>query len=99
MAENLVYVDKELKDLIPNFFQNRRDEIADIRNALAEHDLETVEKIGHNIKGVGGGYGFDYVTELGANIEKAASEGDTLLLDQIVKELEEYLENVEIIYQ
>lgn len=99
MAKSIVYVDQDLQDLIPIFLENRYEEINKIKSAISEKDFETIKKIGHTIKGVGGGYGFDYVTELGYKIEKAAKISDEHLLIELINELETHLNNVEIVYE
>ena len=99
MSKNIVYVDQDLQDLIPMFLENRYEEINKIKSAITEKDFETIKKLGHTIKGVGGGYGFDYVTELGYKIEEAAKINDEESLLELVTELENHLKNVEIVYE
>jgi hypothetical protein len=50
------------------------------------------------MKGAGGGYGFDYISEIGAAIEKAAKENNIEDLRRWVGELSIYLEKVEVVY-
>ena len=69
-----VIVERDLQDLIPNFIQRRHDDLEKLREALATGDFETVRVIGHSMKGTGGGYGFDEISEFGAAIEKAAKD-------------------------
>jgi HPt (histidine-containing phosphotransfer) domain-containing protein len=92
-----VLVSGELRDLIPRFLDNRRLEVRQLRDAIARNDLEAARRIGHGLKGVGGGYGFDAITRLGAEIEHCARAGG-VGLDALVRDLAEYLENVDITY-
>jgi|GEM_PF-236819 hypothetical protein len=55
------------------YLQNLLDEIFD--DHLPNHNLPKIQKFGHNVKGTGGGYGFDEFTEAGKNIEFAARDG------------------------
>ena len=99
MTDYKAYVDQDLEVLIPGFMDNRRDEIDSLRDLLRQEDFSAIENLGHAIKGTGGGYGFDKITDLGAEIEEASKDRDSELLKQLIIDLEEYLDNVEIIYQ
>jgi hypothetical protein len=50
------------------------------------------------MKGAGGGYGFDRVTELGREIEKAAKEKDADRCRALNEELAELMANTEIVF-
>ncbi|MCX5849313.1 MAG: Hpt domain-containing protein [Deltaproteobacteria bacterium] len=94
----IVHVDNDLADLIPGYLFNRKKDIAAIHDALEKKDLETIRILGHSMKGSGGGYGFENITDIGMLIEKAAKEGrDEDILLQI-KRLEDYLLQVEVLY-
>jgi HPt (histidine-containing phosphotransfer) domain-containing protein len=92
-----VEVSGELRDLIPRFLANRRVEVGQLGDAIARRDFEAARRIGHGLKGVGGGYGFAQITRLGAGIEQCARAGGAGL-EALARELAEYLENVDIIY-
>jgi HPt (histidine-containing phosphotransfer) domain-containing protein len=92
-----VQVSDELRDLIPRFLANRRLEVRQLGDAIARRDLEAARRIGHVLKGVGGGYGFDEITRLGTAIEKCARAGGAGL-EELARELAEYLESVDITY-
>ncbi|MFO7818654.1 MAG: Hpt domain-containing protein [Halanaerobacter sp.] len=94
-----VPVDQDLKALIPIFMDNREEDITKLKELLAESDLEGIKRVGHNLKGTGGGYGFDKITELGRQIEEAAKEENEDSLEELIAELEIYLEEVEITYE
>lgn len=94
----LVHVDHDLADLIPGYLANREKDIAAIHNALEKKDLETIRILGHSMKGSGGGYGFETITEIGMLMEKAAKEGRDEDISLQVKRLEDYLRQVEIVY-
>jgi DNA-binding response OmpR family regulator len=56
----------------PAFLANRSLDAEKMRAALAIRDFAVVQRIGHNCKGIGKGYGFALISEIGARIEKAA---------------------------
>jgi HPt (histidine-containing phosphotransfer) domain-containing protein len=92
-----VRVPSELRHLIPRFLENRRDEIDQLRGAMARRDFEEARKIGHTLKGAGGGYGFHEITRLGGEIERLAVRGEDLA--GLVDTLAEYLAGVEITFE
>ncbi len=65
MEKIVVQVDADLEDLIPGYLQNRRQEVDSILQALENQDFEAIRVLGHTMKGTGGGYGFDAITEMG----------------------------------
>ena len=101
MSENniIVHIDIDLEDLIPGFLDNRQKDIQKLEQALENQDFETLRSIGHNLKGVGGGYGFHDMTILGAAIEESAKENKLDIVNENVKKLSHYLSSIEIIYE
>ena len=74
MVEKIeVRIDPDLKDLIPGFLDNRAVDVAKMRDLLQRQDFAQIHLIGHSMKGAGGGYGFDRITEIGAAIGKCCS--------------------------
>jgi histidine phosphotransfer protein HptB len=91
-----VQVDREIQDLVPTFLANRQRDLTALGAALKAQDFNTIRIIGHNLKGVGGGYGFHEITEIGALIEKAGKEAQTETLSELVARYGRYLEAVEV---
>lgn len=94
----IVQVDPDLADLIPGYLAHRKMDIAAIREALDKNDLDTVRILGHSMKGSGGGYGFQTITDIGGVLEKAAQEGLNDRIRVQIERLEEYLRQIEIVY-
>lgn len=95
----IVHVDEDLEDLIPGFLNNRRKDIEAMRSALKEGDFEKIRSLGHSMKGAGGGYGFDLITDIGRDLEISAREGDVEKINQKVDTLARFLESVEVVYE
>jgi HPt (histidine-containing phosphotransfer) domain-containing protein len=93
-----VNVDPDIRDLIPGFLENRYNDIQSMRDALAKTDFETIRILGHSMKGAGGGYGFDGITDIGAELERAAKVKDTAEITRGIEELASYLSRVEVVY-
>ncbi len=50
------------------------------------------------MKGAGGGYGFDPITDYGAALEQAALEEDAVRIERAVAALADYLARVEPVF-
>lgn len=94
----IVHIDPDLEDLIPNYLAKRRKDCEKILAALDKNDLETIRILGHDMKGSGGGYGFDAITEIGALLEKSAKEADAEGITREISRLSVYLQQVEVVY-
>jgi len=79
---------------VPQFLQNRRKDVTAMRDALAREDWKTVERLGHNMRGTGAGYGFQAITDLGESIEREARRADTTASCHWVDELSTFLDRV-----
>ena len=96
--EVVVTVDSLFKDVIPSFLDDIRKDIKTMRESLDNGDYEKILLMGHTIKGAGGGYGFDHISEIGKAIEEAAENKDTKEIQKRLKEFSNYIESVEVIY-
>ena len=94
-----VTVDSDLEELIPGFLENRKKDISTLNEALSNDNFESIRSIGHSLKGVGGGYGFKMISELGAQIETSAKGPDKVALGKLINELADYLDRVEVIFE
>lgn len=95
----IIHADPELAELIPGYLLHRKEDVQKIQGALSAGNYETIGQIGHVMKGSGGGYGFDAITEIGARIEELARNKKADEIRNKLKELEDYLNGVEVVYQ
>ena len=95
----IVYVDADLEELVPEFIENRYEDIEKINVCLETNEIGEIQRLGHSMKGSGGGYGFHEITTLGGELEQAAMRGDKNEIDDLNKKLSQYLEVVEVVYQ
>lgn len=94
----VVEVDEDLEDLIPDFIDNRLNDIERMIYALDAGDFSTIQAGGHVMKGSGGGFGFDFVSEVGAELEALAKAADADGVRQRLDALREYLDAVEVVF-
>jgi HPt (histidine-containing phosphotransfer) domain-containing protein len=96
-AERIVVtIDPDLEEILPVFFSVRRKDIEAIAELLEQGDFARIRIIGHNIKGAGGGFGFDAISEMGQRIESAAERGAAADILACIAELADYLQRVEV---
>ena len=94
----VVRVDPDIADLIPGFLENRQKDIKTIEETLQKGDYDILQRMGHTLKGTGGGYGFDEITDIGLRIENAAKEKNADEILRQVQGLSDYLGKVEVVY-
>ena len=95
----VVFVDEDLQDLIPGYLDNRLKDIREIHESLAQGDYEAIRSIGHKMKGSGGGYGFDEITNIGRAMEEAAKIEHKEEIVRQTEALNKYMERLEVVYQ
>ena len=78
--------DDEWAEMQEMYINHTSKELDKINNNLDLDSLEAIRIFGHNIKGSGGMYGFNEITNLGLQIEIAAKASD---LDSIKSSLSE----------
>ncbi len=94
----IVYIDSDLMEIVPGFLDNRREDISTMGGAVEKGDFETIRVLGHDMKGSGGGYGFDGITDIGRALEQAAKDHNQTKIRKLVQELVNYVERVEVVY-
>ncbi|MFN7916146.1 MAG: response regulator [Vicinamibacterales bacterium] len=88
-------IDPLLADLVPGYVREKRRQIGDLRRLIAEHDMDRVKRIAHDIKGTGSAYGIPDVTRLGRALETAGQQRDEGGAAGLVEELDALLARVQ----
>jgi HPt (histidine-containing phosphotransfer) domain-containing protein len=82
--------------LISEYLQNCRNDLAQLKAALAAGEYETARRLGHRMKGTGKPYGFPGLTQIGRAIEWAASKQAASELDSRIQRLEVCLNSIDL---
>ena len=98
MTKIKALVDRDLREFVPDYLDNRREDLTTIRECLEAGDFDSIRRLAHRMKGSGGGYGFSDITVLGAAMEQAAISKDRGGVEEQAQNLEDYLNGVEIVY-
>jgi PAS domain S-box-containing protein len=77
---------------IPAYLDSCREHVIAMGAALERDDFEVVVLLGHNMRGSGGAFGFQAITDFGANLEQAADGADLVATRRLVGELSRYLD-------
>ena len=72
--------DDEWAEMQEMYINHTFKELKSIRENINSTTFDSLRTFGHNIKGSGGMYGFNEITEMGATIESAAKDEN---MDQI----------------
>jgi len=92
-------IDSDLADIVPIFLENRQKDIQTLRACLAARDFETIRILGHRMKGDGGGYGFQVISDIGGAMELAAGRHDHPAIDRVTTQLADFLSRVTVVYK
>jgi len=87
----------EIAEAIPLFLESTREDLQALAHALERLDYPKIRLIGHDLKGSGGGYGFDQISVIGRSIEEAAKRSDGPEVGRQIAALADYLDRVDVI--
>jgi CheY-like chemotaxis protein len=93
-AEN-IHLDKSIRPLVPGYLENRKEDIQRIKFALEKNNFNTIEDLGHKMKGSGKCYGFEKISMLGHRIEVFARQKNVGEIEESVDQMQDYLSNLQ----
>jgi len=94
-----VTVEADIKHLVPLFMEDMTVLCKTIEAAATVDDLEAVTNASHRIKGTGGVFGFYEISQIGADLEVAATAGDCAETKRLSAKLTKHLAEVKINYK
>lgn len=95
----VIQIDQDLSDLVPGFLTRKREDARAVLTAAEHGDPEAVARLGHKMKGEGGSYGLDAITDIGRDLEQAGKDGDFEAARHLGRDLMNFLERLEIVYR
>ncbi len=98
MTNTLVELDKDIEDLIPAFFNSRRQDLQRLEVLLSERDWRQIDREGHKIKGGSGSFGFKRLSQLAAELQAAAARQDLDATRNCLAAMRSHLDQVQIRY-
>lgn len=92
-----ISVPEDVLDLVPRFLSNRRKDLAGFREEAASGDRAALLFRAHTVKGSAGGFGFQTLSELAAEMEAEVRAGNLAGVDPLIDRMEAYLDHVEVV--
>lgn len=86
--DNELYNDPEFQALIRRYLDYLLKEVAKVKISIQNSNFQEIRKFSHNLKGTGGGYGFDNFTDFGGKINEAAHAENIQSVESFVSEFE-----------
>ncbi|MBP9234434.1 MAG: response regulator, partial [Hyphomonadaceae bacterium] len=75
-SEASARLSQKLARMVPAYLQNCRLNVVTILDALDRADFATVTRLGHSMRGSGGAYGFQGITDICAALQEASENAD-----------------------
>ena len=82
---------EEWAEMQEMYINHTTKELAKIQEDIDNILIDSLRTFGHNIKGSGGMYGFEEVTNLGTKIEASAKANDRNKIKLLLEELSDFL--------
>lgn len=79
------------------YLGRREADLQSLRSALASQDFDSIRTKGHNLFGSGSAYGLDRISELGADLERAAKKRNAQSIGELIDMLEAFIRNVRVV--
>jgi signal transduction histidine kinase/CheY-like chemotaxis protein/HPt (histidine-containing phosphotransfer) domain-containing protein len=97
--ENVVLVEKDFAEFIPAFLEDILQDIDKMARAKTREDFDVVRKAGHRIKGAGGGFGLNGISEIAGTLEAAAKSRSYDKIEKTLSELSDYIHSLQVEYR
>ncbi|TAN49730.1 MAG: response regulator [Methylococcaceae bacterium] len=98
-ADHIVRVDPIFQELIPDFFDSLRVDIAAMHAAVSGSDYAAIRATAHDIKGAGGGFNIHAISAIAMALGEAAKAQDSRRTQQHLQELSSYLDRVQVSFE
>jgi CheY-like chemotaxis protein len=89
-------LDASILPLIPDYIENRKQDLQKIRHALEKQNFGIIEDLGHKMKGSGKCYGFEKISMLGNRIEAFAKQKNADEIEMSVGQMQDFLASLRI---
>jgi len=83
----------EMRELVMRFLHRLTHTMQEIKQALQEQNWQQLRSVCHQLKGLGGSFGYPEITELAADLERAVISGSYAQLDEKVQKLDTACQN------
>lgn len=96
---DLLQQEPELAELISKFIDALPGLIEEFARAIEKKDWRAVQQLAHDMKGIGGGYGYPLLSELAARMGLRVSNGQFAGLESDMEEMKRLAHGILLGYQ
>lgn len=79
-----------------NYIERRKNDLPLLQESIEKTDFNTLQRIGHQLKGNGLTFGFEELAQLGEKLEAAAKSQDAARSAQLAQELINAITKIEL---
>ncbi len=92
----VVDMEAELAPLHRNFIENRWQDLSRWRAMIKIRDFSGLRELGHSLLGPPGAFGYDYLVEMGRELQSAAQREDREAARELADQYELFMTNHEV---
>jgi HPt (histidine-containing phosphotransfer) domain-containing protein len=96
-SQSTIAIDAEIIDLAEDFLRRRRDAITHIGALIDANAMGELRRVGHELKGTAGSYGFAELSRVGAALEAAALQENPARARDALAHMTRFLERVTLV--
>jgi HPt (histidine-containing phosphotransfer) domain-containing protein len=96
-TQAVIAIDSDIIDLAEQFVRKRRESLPRLLALIAANDMGELRRLGHELKGTAGSYGFQELSHAGAALEAAGVAEDTGRAREAVDRIGAFLEQVALV--
>lgn len=97
-TKHTVLIDFSFKDLVPYFIDEIKLELKKLKTAQEKGDYNTLQRLGHGLKGAAMNYRFNELSLLFGQLEKAAVKAESVVVTTSLEQISDYIQSVEVVY-
>lgn len=94
----LVYIDRDFQTIVPNYFENVRNQMNQIKSFLKRHQYKEIERLAMQLRDSGHNYGFIRVGDLGRDLMYFCGLESSYKILDTLDQIERYIDSCEIKY-
>lgn len=99
MEKYKVIIDADFEELVPNFLKNRKLDVVKLKELIIEENYAMIGNLGHSLSGVGYNYGFNFIGNIGEELQMNVDTKDIKAIKDLIVDLENYIDNLVINYE
>lgn len=96
ITSKLVREDPDMIDLVEEFVEELPQRLSALQSAFESQQIDEVRSLAHQLKGAGGGHGYQILTDKAAALEQQAIEGNISAIQGAIEDLVKVIARVAV---